>query len=425
MSGIILADGNSIRGVFISYSSADKSVADAVCGRMESQGLNCWIAPRDVGPGRDYAEAIMEGIRECSVLVLVFSRHADSSTQVLREIERAVHFGKVVVPFRIEDCKPTKSLEYFLSVPHWFDAFPDPVNNYLDSLVGVLRRAMANAPATSAAPIAPVGPQPITYTPALLAGWEKRLDEGTITETFDCRNQLLMHDLRELLHHTLAAHDIDDHYIASCEVALVELYRNVARHAAGPVANVEIALSIKFKRFFLSVSSQGAEFSLESALSKYENVPAEERTIHGLQNLLARGTLELAHNRGWNTVTFSTRLGTRSTSVTEHVDLHLLPSVVKVGNREFGYQEWSHLAGSAVIDLLRGQWKAGGPCQLSVLYKPPDWTKDSLEISVMNAFKRFVTSLRTNAAFTLKADPSVYSDPQLMDSTLALVEDEG
>ncbi|NQT71340.1 MAG: toll/interleukin-1 receptor domain-containing protein [Chloroflexi bacterium] len=33
--------------VFISYSTNDKTVADAVCATLESQKIRCWIAPRD------------------------------------------------------------------------------------------------------------------------------------------------------------------------------------------------------------------------------------------------------------------------------------------------------------------------------------------------------------------------------------------
>jgi hypothetical protein len=141
------AGAESTRGVFISYSSNDKPVADAVCRRIEAHGLACWIAPRDVGAGRDYAEAILDGLHESSVMLLIFSDKANASKQVLQEIERAVHFGKVIVPVRIEECRPTKSLEYFLSVPQWFDAFPGPVEGYLERLVGVLRGMLTNAPA--------------------------------------------------------------------------------------------------------------------------------------------------------------------------------------------------------------------------------------------------------------------------------------
>jgi hypothetical protein len=32
--------------VFISYSTKDKPIADAVCGTLERNGVRCWIAPR-------------------------------------------------------------------------------------------------------------------------------------------------------------------------------------------------------------------------------------------------------------------------------------------------------------------------------------------------------------------------------------------
>ena len=49
--------------VFISYSSQDKPSADAICATLESKQVRCWIAPRDVLPGVDYAEALIEAIK--------------------------------------------------------------------------------------------------------------------------------------------------------------------------------------------------------------------------------------------------------------------------------------------------------------------------------------------------------------------------
>lgn len=63
--------------VFISYSSKDKTTAEAVCAILEVQGLRCWIAPRDVLPGRDYAEALIDGLHESCLMVLVFSSGAN------------------------------------------------------------------------------------------------------------------------------------------------------------------------------------------------------------------------------------------------------------------------------------------------------------------------------------------------------------
>ena len=50
--------------VFISYSHQDKAAADAACSALESAGVRCWIAPRDVAPGADWAGAIVSAIED-------------------------------------------------------------------------------------------------------------------------------------------------------------------------------------------------------------------------------------------------------------------------------------------------------------------------------------------------------------------------
>ena len=48
------------------------------------------------------------------------------------EVERAVNKGLVVMPIRIENVMPTKSMEYYLSAVHWLDAYIPPHSQYLD-----------------------------------------------------------------------------------------------------------------------------------------------------------------------------------------------------------------------------------------------------------------------------------------------------
>lgn len=89
--------------VFVSYSSADKTVADAVCTALEGGGLRCWVAPRDIVPGVDWGAAIIDAIEGAKVMVLIFSANANASRQISREVERAVAKGVTIVPFRIQD----------------------------------------------------------------------------------------------------------------------------------------------------------------------------------------------------------------------------------------------------------------------------------------------------------------------------------
>jgi len=126
--------------VFVSYSSKDKPTADAVCAVLESHGIRCWVAPRDILPGRDWGGSIIEAIKGARAMVLVFSANANTSTQIKREVERAVSKGIPVIPLRIEDVTPTETLEYFLSTPHWLDAFTPPLEQHLEYLVDVVQK---------------------------------------------------------------------------------------------------------------------------------------------------------------------------------------------------------------------------------------------------------------------------------------------
>jgi TIR domain-containing protein len=83
--------GDLAHDVFISYSSKDKTIGDAVCATLEASGIRCWIAPRDIAPGADWGESIIAAIQGSRVFVLVFSGHANESQQIKREVERAVH----------------------------------------------------------------------------------------------------------------------------------------------------------------------------------------------------------------------------------------------------------------------------------------------------------------------------------------------
>ncbi len=124
--------------VFISHSTKDKSVADAACAVLEARGFRCWIAPRDIRPGMEWAEAVVEGIGGAKVMALIFSQNANQSTQVRLEVERAVHKGVVIIPVRIEDVLPQKALELFISSSHWLDAFTPTLERHLETLVATV-----------------------------------------------------------------------------------------------------------------------------------------------------------------------------------------------------------------------------------------------------------------------------------------------
>ncbi len=156
--------------VLISYSRHDKLQADAICNRLESQGIRCWIAPRDVPAGTEYADSIVNAIENAQVLLLVYSSNADQSKQVKREVERAVSEGIKILPVRIEDAEMSKSFEYYVGSIHWLDAITPPLEAHIDRLARDLKALLAKddepSPATETAPQPEPSPPPETARPA-------------------------------------------------------------------------------------------------------------------------------------------------------------------------------------------------------------------------------------------------------------------
>ncbi len=160
------------RDVFLSYSDADRDCAFDLLERIEAAGIGCWIAPRDIAPSSDWAAEIVEAIGAARVMVLVFSASSNSSPQVRREVERAVHKQVPVLPFRIADVQPSRSLEYFLSSQHWLDAFPPPREPHYGRLCAHLKSILGGGGAAAAA----AGAEgTAVFDPALLAPLEAAL----------------------------------------------------------------------------------------------------------------------------------------------------------------------------------------------------------------------------------------------------------
>jgi TolB-like protein len=154
--------------VFISHSSEDKTIADTICQRLESDGIKCWIAPRDIQPGSDWTRAIMQGIEGSKVLILVFSKHANDSDHVYREVAKAFSSRLAVVPFRIEATSPTSGLSYYLNTVHWLDAVNPPLDRHISALIERVKTLLAGNSVNDPRGIsqAALGPDPAKAHPS-------------------------------------------------------------------------------------------------------------------------------------------------------------------------------------------------------------------------------------------------------------------
>ena len=125
--------------VFISYSSQDQPTALAVVNALESNGVRCWMAPRDIRAGDVWAQAIVEAITAARAMVLVFSASANRSGHVVNEVDAAIRKGAIVVPFRIENVMPDGAMEFHLRTRHWLDALTPDMGRHVAELVTTIK----------------------------------------------------------------------------------------------------------------------------------------------------------------------------------------------------------------------------------------------------------------------------------------------
>ena len=147
------------RDVFISHSAQDKKAAETICAALEDSGIRCWVAPRDVRPGHSFPGEITRALQQTKVMLLIFSKHSNSSEQVLREVQLAVDCHVPIVRLRIQDITLSDDLRYYLSTPQYLDALTTPLSKHIGRLEAAIRELLeqsaednAKAAATSAAP---------------------------------------------------------------------------------------------------------------------------------------------------------------------------------------------------------------------------------------------------------------------------------
>lgn len=129
--------------VFLSHSSADHAIAEAICNKLEGNGIRCWIAPRDIHT-TDWADSIMKGLQQCDVFVVVISRNSINSAEVTKEVTEATHVCRYILPFKVDPEDLSDRLRYHLGPCHWLDAVTPPLDARITELLQRIDRLSPN-----------------------------------------------------------------------------------------------------------------------------------------------------------------------------------------------------------------------------------------------------------------------------------------
>ena len=85
--------------IFISYSKADRALADDLSERLERKSFTVWF-DESLGPGHHWRQKIKSEIEQARALVVIWSESAINSTFVVAEVDAALKIEKPVIALR-------------------------------------------------------------------------------------------------------------------------------------------------------------------------------------------------------------------------------------------------------------------------------------------------------------------------------------
>jgi TIR domain len=156
--------------VFISHARKDKGIADALCEKLESARVRCWIADRDISVGEDWTEVTRKAIGSSRVMVLVLSENANAAPHIEREIAHAFYTGRMIIPLRVTDTLPRRDFLFYLGNVRCFDAFSPPAEQHLEAFTASVN-GLVRGPATTGEIFPPERPIRETRTIRFSDSW--------------------------------------------------------------------------------------------------------------------------------------------------------------------------------------------------------------------------------------------------------------
>lgn len=129
--------------IFVSHSSANSDLAKNIVHELESKGKKCFIAPRNMTGGSDYAEELIDNIDECPIFLFLFTHESNKSGMVIREINEAINANRYIIALKIDNIDPNKSIRFYLGVSHWLNmSVPIDVED-IDNVINAINKVLS------------------------------------------------------------------------------------------------------------------------------------------------------------------------------------------------------------------------------------------------------------------------------------------
>ena len=124
------------------YADDEEGAGGAICKALEENGIQCWMASRDVPPGEDPREAAVLAITSCELIVVIFSPRLPRREEVGRLLGRLCERGLPVIAVCLGETGFPESIRYLPNPPRVFDASTPPLEDLLPLLVVMAKECL-------------------------------------------------------------------------------------------------------------------------------------------------------------------------------------------------------------------------------------------------------------------------------------------
>jgi len=141
--------------LFISHSSFDKKFVKKLAMDLQARGVSTWLDILDIEIGKDWYDSIQDALRDCTYLLVVWSKKSVRSQEVLEEVFQAKSQGKEILQIIIDECKRSAGFTRLQAVD-----FRDNYEEAFEKLLSFLPLAKRKIRLKEFEALSPVNPYP-------------------------------------------------------------------------------------------------------------------------------------------------------------------------------------------------------------------------------------------------------------------------
>jgi len=101
--------------IFISYSTHDRVPAQKLVGRLRSEGFSVWIDESGISAAAQWSSEIVRAIESSTVFIILLSKSAFESHNVIKELSLASEEKKHIIPVEVEHIELSHEVKYQLA----------------------------------------------------------------------------------------------------------------------------------------------------------------------------------------------------------------------------------------------------------------------------------------------------------------------